>query len=55
MKITASGLCPTDWEAIHGYRPVNLPAVISHKGAGVVESIGPGVTRVIVGDHVACS
>ena len=55
VKIAASGLCHTDWETMHGYQPVNLPAVIGHEGAGVVESVGPGVTRVKVGDHVACS
>ena len=55
VKIAASGLCHTDWETMHGYQPVNLPAVIGHEGAGVVESVGPGVTRVTVGDHVACS
>ena len=26
-----------------------------HEGAGVVEAVGPGVTRVDVGDHVVCS
>ena len=46
VKIAASGLCHTDWETMHGYQPVNLPAVIGHEGAGVVESVGPGVTRV---------
>ena len=55
VKIVASGLCHTDWETMHGYQPVNLPAVIGHEGAGVVESVGPGVTHVKVGDHVACS
>ena len=44
VKIAASGLCHTDWETMHGYQPVNLPAVIGHEGAGIVESIGPGVT-----------
>ena len=55
VKIAASGLCHTDWETMHGYQPVNLPAVIGHEAAGVVESVGPGVTRVKVGDHVVCS
>ena len=26
-----------------------------HEGAGVIEAVGPGVTRVKVGDHVVCS
>ena len=55
VKIAASGLCHTDWETMHGYQPVNLPAIIGHEGAGVVDAIGPGVTRVKPGDHVVCS
>ena len=55
VRIAASGLCHTDWETMHGYQPVNLPAIIGHEGAGVVNAVGPGVTRVSVGDHVACS
>src|SRR5262249_36094383 len=31
------------------------PAVLGHEGAGVVEAVGPGVTRVAAGDHVALS
>ena len=55
LKLAASGLCHTDWETMHGYQPVNLPAVIGHEGAGAVEAVGPGVTQVAEGDHVACS
>ena len=55
VKIFASGLCHTDWETMHGYQPVNLPAIIGHEGAGIVESIGEGVDHVKVGDHVICS
>ena len=40
VKIKASGLCHTDWETMHGYQPVNLPAIIGHEGAGVVEAVG---------------
>jgi Zn-dependent alcohol dehydrogenase len=29
--------------------------VLGHEGAGVVEAVGPGVTRVALGDHVALS
>lgn len=55
VRIAASGLCHTDWETMHGYQPCNLPAVIGHEGAGVVESVGPGVTLVRPGDRVALS
>ena len=55
VKIKASGLCHTDWETMHGYQPVNLPAIIGHEGAGVVEAVGEGVDNVSVGDNVVCS
>jgi alcohol dehydrogenase (nicotinoprotein) len=29
--------------------------VLGHEGAGVIEEVGPGVTRVRAGDHVVCS
>ena len=32
-----------------------LPMIGGHEGAGVVEAVGPGVTSVAPGDHVATS
>ena len=55
VRMAASGLCHTDWETMHGQQPCVLPAVIGHEGAGIVEAIGPGVTLVRPGDHVALS
>ena len=34
---------------------MRVPVVGGHEGAGVVEAVGDGVTRVAVGDHVVCS
>jgi aryl-alcohol dehydrogenase len=34
---------------------VPLPIVLGHEGAGVVESVGTGVRRVVPGDHVVLS
>ena len=28
VKISASGLCHTDWETMRGYQPVNLPCLL---------------------------
>ncbi|GIT54691.1 MAG: hypothetical protein Ct9H300mP16_18510 [Pseudomonadota bacterium] len=55
VRVYASGLCHTDLEVIEGSLPYPLPITLGHEGAGVVESVGPGVERVGVGDHVVCS
>ncbi|MHA6800222.1 NDMA-dependent alcohol dehydrogenase [Bounagaea algeriensis] len=57
IKFTASGLCHSDLhlvEGVYGNSP-RLPIVAGHEGAGVIESVGPGVTHVEPGDHVVCS
>src|SRR5581483_6040191 len=37
---------------IHGTWPEGFPYLLGHEGAGVVEQVGPGVTRPQVGEHV---
>lgn len=55
VRIRASGVCHSDWNAIDGTAENPCPCVLGHEGAGVVEGVGDGVTRVEVGDHVALS
>ncbi len=55
VRLHASGVCHSDWNAIDGTAPTRCPAVLGHEGAGVVEAVGPGVERIGVGDHVALS
>lgn len=55
VKMTATGICHTDLAAVHQHIPFPLPAVLGHEGAGVVEKVGAGVTKVKPGDHVALS
>ena len=55
VRLGASGVCHSDFNAIDGTAETRCPAVLGHEGAGVVEAIGAGVTRVAVGDHVALS
>lgn len=55
VRLRASGVCHSDQNAIDGTAATRCPAVLGHEGAGVVEAVGPGVTRVAPGDHVALS
>jgi S-(hydroxymethyl)glutathione dehydrogenase/alcohol dehydrogenase len=52
VKLASSGLCHSDDHALKDDLPVALPIVGGHEGAGVVEEVGPGVTRLQPGDHV---
>lgn len=55
VRIVASGVCHSDYHLVTGDTKHPLPVVCGHEGAGVVESVGPNVTRVQVGDHVTLS
>lgn len=55
VKFAASGLCHSDDHITAGDAPVRFPIVGGHEGAGIVESVGPNVTRVRPGDRVVCS
>jgi alcohol dehydrogenase (nicotinoprotein) len=55
IRYTHAGLCHSDLHVITGDLPARLPMVLGHEGAGIVEEVGPGVTRVKAGDHVVCS
>ncbi len=55
VRLHASGVCHSDWNAIDGTAETRCPAVLGHEGAGVVEAVGAGVARVAIGDHVALS
>ncbi|WP_444918203.1 S-(hydroxymethyl)glutathione dehydrogenase/class III alcohol dehydrogenase [Microbulbifer sp. JMSA003] len=53
VKLHATGVCHTDAFTLSGDDPEGVfPAILGHEGAGVVESVGEGVTSVSVGDHV---
>ena len=51
-----AGMCHSDEHVVTGDLPVPfLPFVGGHEGSGVVREVGPGVTAVAPGDHVAMS
>ncbi|ROM33976.1 alcohol dehydrogenase [Pseudomonas poae] len=51
VRIVASGLCHTDLTVLANPH-LPWPALFGHEGAGVVEKVGLGVTKVVPGDHV---
>lgn len=52
VRIAGTGLCHTDLVFAASMKIMKAPAIFGHEGAGVVERVGPGVTKVKPGDHV---
>jgi NDMA-dependent alcohol dehydrogenase len=52
--VTGDMVVPEDIRVAMGL-PENFPMIGGHEGAGIVEEVGPGVTTLQVGDHVAAS
>ncbi|CAK7316028.1 Alcohol dehydrogenase E chain [Vulpes lagopus] len=52
IKMVASGICRSDDHVVTGAFAVPLPTILGHEAAGIVESIGEGVTTVKPGDKV---
>jgi S-(hydroxymethyl)glutathione dehydrogenase/alcohol dehydrogenase len=55
LKMSAAGLCHSDLHIMEGDNVARFPIVGGHEAAGVVQEVGPGVTKVAPGDHVVCS
>jgi len=55
IRYVAAGLCHSDEHLRHGDIVPRFPVVGGHEGAGIIEEVGPGVTRLKHGDHVICS
>ena len=53
VKVAAAGVCHSDWHLMTGATKHPLPVVPGHEGAGIIEAVGDGVTRIRPGDHVA--
>ncbi|QDY70681.1 zinc-dependent alcohol dehydrogenase family protein [Qingshengfaniella alkalisoli] len=52
VRMAAAGLCHSDLSTINGDRPRQMPVALGHEASGVVQAVGPGVTRLAAGDHV---
>ncbi|MER6812958.1 NDMA-dependent alcohol dehydrogenase [Spirillospora sp. NPDC000708] len=55
IRYVAAGLCHSDLHLTDGDLVPRFPIVGGHEGAGVIEEVGTGVTKVAPGDHVVCS
>lgn len=55
VRMAASGVCHTDLSVLEGKMPLPPPCILGHEGAGVVESVGSGVSELAPGDHVVLS
>jgi S-(hydroxymethyl)glutathione dehydrogenase/alcohol dehydrogenase len=53
VKTKVTGWCKSDFVVASGRIKMGLPVVMGHEAAGIVEEVGPGVTSVKKGDHVA--
>lgn len=53
IKVLYTGVCHTDAYTLDGHDAEGVfPVILGHEGAGVVESVGDGVTEFQPGDHV---
>ncbi|MET7486776.1 alcohol dehydrogenase catalytic domain-containing protein [Streptomyces sp. NPDC005538] len=52
VMVEAAGLCHSELHIINGAFPASLPLVLGHEATGVLEDIGPGVSKVKPGDQV---
>jgi S-(hydroxymethyl)glutathione dehydrogenase/alcohol dehydrogenase len=55
VKTKFTGWCKSDYVVVSGRIRMTLPMVIGHEASGVVVDVGPGVTMLEKGDHVAAS
>ena len=55
VRLQAAGVCQSDLAVVSGKIPWPTPCVLGHEGAGVVDTLGPGVDHLAVGDPVVLS
>jgi S-(hydroxymethyl)glutathione dehydrogenase/alcohol dehydrogenase len=52
VDVIAAGICGAQLQEIRGEKGGPLPHLMGHEGVGLVNAIGPGVTRMKPGDKV---
>jgi len=53
VRITTTNICGSDLHMFEGRTNVEAGTVLGHENMGIVEAVGPAVTRVKVGDRVS--
>lgn len=53
IRVTTTNICGSDLHMYEGRTAVEVGKVLGHENMGIVEEVGPGVTRVKVGDRVS--
>jgi alcohol dehydrogenase len=48
-----AGVCHSDLSVVDGNRPRPLPMLLGHEAAGIVDAVGPGVERALIGRRAA--
>lgn len=52
VRVSISAICASDLHFVHGKAPLERGEPIGHEAVGVVEAVGPGVSRFATGDRV---
>jgi L-iditol 2-dehydrogenase len=52
VRVEACGICGSDRHMFRGEYPTALPVTLGHEFCGIVEEVGPGVTRLKPGDRI---
>lgn len=56
VKVTGSTICGSDLHLLHGVIvEIQKGDILGHEFCGVVDSVGPGISKVKPGDRVVCS
>ena len=55
IRTAACAICHSDIFFVDGAWGGDLPAVYGHEAAGMIEAVGPGVTRLKIGDPVVAT
>jgi threonine dehydrogenase-like Zn-dependent dehydrogenase len=55
VRVTLSAICGSDMHFFHGKAPLDRGETIGHEAVGVVQAVGPAVSRLREGDRVVAS